>query len=193
MLTAIIATADSERTLIPTLAALVPGSTAGVVSEVIIADGGSRDATRDIADEAGCHFVVSSAPLGARLNEAAMLAKAPWLLFLRPGSVPDVTWIAEATRFIEETQLTGKAQSRAAVFRRAPAMGAARPVLFEALALLGATLGARSQPQQGLLIAKSFYRSVGGHRGADDTETDLLRRLGGRRIALLRSGVIVPN
>src|SRR4051812_30294800 len=106
MLTAIIATHESERTLIPTLAALVPGSTAGLVSEVIIADGGSRDATRDIADEAGCQFMVSPAALGTRLNEAAVGAKAPWLLFLRPGSVPDVTWIAEVTRFIEETQLT---------------------------------------------------------------------------------------
>jgi len=193
MLTAIIATAESERTLIPTLAALVPGSTAGVVTEVIITDAGSRDATRDIADEAGCHFIVSGAPLGARLNEAAMLAKAPWLLFLRPGSVPDVTWIAEATRFIEEIQLTGKAQSRAAVFRRAPATGAARPVPFEALALLGAALGARPKPQQGLIIAKSFHRSLGGHRGAEDAETDLLRRLGSRRLALLRSGVIAPD
>jgi hypothetical protein len=193
MLTSIIPTYESERTLIPTLAALVPGSTAGLLSEVIVADGGSRDATAEIAEEAGCHLMVSAGPVGIRLNEAAAKARAPWLLFLRPGSVPDITWIAEVGRFIEETQLTGKTEARAAIFRRAAAAGATRPVLLEALALLGAALGGRARPQQGLLIAKSFYRSLGGHKNGAQPEADFLRRIGGRRLALLRSGVITPE
>ena len=45
MFSIIIATHDSERALVPTLAALVPGATAGIVREVIVADGGSRDET----------------------------------------------------------------------------------------------------------------------------------------------------
>ena len=43
MLSVIIATLNSERPLVATLAALVPGATAGLVSEVLIADGGSGD------------------------------------------------------------------------------------------------------------------------------------------------------
>ena len=45
MLSVVIATQESERTLVPTLSALVPGVVAGMVREVIVADAGSRDAT----------------------------------------------------------------------------------------------------------------------------------------------------
>ena len=57
MFSIIIATHDSERALVPTLAALVPGATAGIVREVIVADGGSRDETEQVADIAGCRFL----------------------------------------------------------------------------------------------------------------------------------------
>ena len=60
MFSIVIATHDSERALVPTLAALVPGATAGIVREVIVADGGSRDKTEEVADIAGCRFFVSS-------------------------------------------------------------------------------------------------------------------------------------
>ena len=57
MLSVIIATLDSERALVPTLAALVPGATAGLISEVLLADGGSADDTATVADVAGCNFM----------------------------------------------------------------------------------------------------------------------------------------
>jgi glycosyltransferase involved in cell wall biosynthesis len=53
MLSVVIATHNSERALLPTLAALVSGAAAGIVREVIVADAGSRDATAAIADGAG--------------------------------------------------------------------------------------------------------------------------------------------
>ena len=75
-------------------------------------------------------------------------------------------------------------ETQAAVFRARGGRG--RSQLAEAFALIGAALGARPKPSQGLLIAKSLYQSLGGH-GADaaDPEADLLRRLGRRRIATL--------
>src|ERR1051325_9362224 len=93
MLSIIIPTHDSERPLVHTLAALVPGATAGLVREVIVADGGSRDGTEQVADIAGCVFFSSAKPLGTRLNDAAAKARGEWLMFLRPGAVPGVTWI----------------------------------------------------------------------------------------------------
>src|ERR1700745_3973721 len=54
MLSVIIATDESERALVATLAALVPGATAGAVREVIVADKGSRDPTAEAAEHAGC-------------------------------------------------------------------------------------------------------------------------------------------
>src|SRR5260221_148159 len=118
MLSVVIATENAERILVPTLAALVPGATAGIVREVIVADAGSSDATTLIADAAGCRIDVTPGPLGHRLRRAAASARAPWLLFLRPGAVPDSTWVEETRRFIEHAELGGRADAQAAAFRR---------------------------------------------------------------------------
>jgi glycosyltransferase involved in cell wall biosynthesis len=187
MLSVVIATENAERILIPTLAALVPGAMAGVVREVIVADAGSSDATAMIADAAGCRIDVTQAPLGERLRRAAGNARAAWLLFLRPGAVPDLTWTDEARRFIEQAELGGREGVRAAAFRRnveADTLGAA---VVQGLRLMAAALGGKPQ-HQGLLISKTLYERSGGHPGDDsDPEGKFLRRLGRRRIVVLRS------
>jgi hypothetical protein len=53
---------------------------------------------------------------------------------------------------------------------------------------LASALGARPRPEQGLLIAKEFYAALGGHsETAADAETDLIARIGRRRIVRLPS------
>jgi hypothetical protein len=193
MISVIIATNESEQLLLPTLAALVPGAMVGLVGDVIVADAGSRDGTAAVADVAGCRFEVMQGSLGSRLQQAAAMARAPWLLFLRPGSMPDVTWIDEASRFVRDAQFGARTVARAAVFRRAPAGASARPIVLEAFALLAAALGARPRPDQGLLVSKELYNAVGGHRDGGDPETELLHRLGRRRIVLLRSSVAMAR
>ncbi len=185
MLSVVIATKDVERALVPTLGALVPGAAAGVVREVILADAGSQDQTGAVGDIAGCRIIVSAEPLGLRLSAAAETARDSWLMFLRPGIVLDSTWIEEIARFIENAERSGHAQ--AAVFRSAPKPGSQRPALIEALSLLRLSAGARPRPDQGLVIAKPLYRSLGGHAAGSEPEEDLLRRLGRRRISILRS------
>jgi hypothetical protein len=183
VISVVIGTRDSEALLVSTLAALVPGAVAGVVSEVIVADGGSTDDTEKVADVAGCRFVASDEPLGARLCAAAATARAHWLLFLQPGSVPGSRWIEEVQRFVHEAQHEGWSQ-RAAVFRPRRSRSHLAAVLNHFMS----ALGARPRPDQGLLIAKPHYDAIGGHR-ADrrDPEVDLLRRVGRRRIEVLRS------
>jgi glycosyltransferase involved in cell wall biosynthesis len=187
MLSAIIATEESERTLVPTLAALVPGATAGLLGEVIVADGGSRDATAEVADIAGCRFMRSPASLGARLKAAAVSTRTPWLLFLRAGCVPEPDWIAATERFIDATDLLDGA-ARAAVFRPPGAADLLHPRLSEVIALLRVIVGGGPKPEQGLLIARRFYDQIGGHPDGADTETAILRKLGRRRIEMLSSG-----
>ena len=155
MFSVIIPTKDSERPLVPTLAALVPGATAGIVREVIVADGGSRDETAGVADVAGCRFFTSSEPLGARLSAAAKDARGAWLMFLPPGAVPEPTWIDESIRFTESTDLLGS--PRSAVF-------ALRSGGFAAL--IRRLSGALPRPAQGLMLPKLLYDQVGGHRAA---------------------------
>ncbi len=190
MISVVIATHNSERQLVPTLTALVPGALAGFVREVIVADGGSSDGTATVADVAGCPFVVPLEPPGARLSASARSARAPWLLFLQPGTVPDAIWLEETSRFVEETEFGERAQARAAVFRPAAHVNSRRPLMVEALALFAAALGALPRPGQGLIISKRFYDRLGGHRiDRADAEQDLLARIGRRRLVMLRSGV----
>ena len=179
MLSVIIATLDSERALVRTLAPLVSGATSGLITEVLVADAGSRDDTAAVADVAGCNFLVAEGSLGKRLKKAATAARAPWLLFLRPGTILDTPWVGDAHGFVERPA----GGFAAAVFRRAVP---ARSGLGEALSHLAAALGSRPRPEQGLLVSQDFYAQVGGHsEDAADPEADLLRRIGRRRIALL--------
>jgi glycosyltransferase involved in cell wall biosynthesis len=186
MLSVIIATDESERALVATLAALVPGATAGAIREVIVADKGSRDQTAEVADVAGCRVLVTPAPLAGRLRAAAAVARAGWLMFLRPGIAPDVTWIPEVMRFVEQAELAADSRPRAAVFS---------PDLSQAtnpLARLQSLLRRRRRPEQGVLVAKRLYDSLGGHRdGVADCEADLLHRLGRKRITVLRAPAIM--
>jgi glycosyltransferase involved in cell wall biosynthesis len=184
MLSTIIAAYESERTLVPTLAALVPGATAGLLGDVIVADGGSTDSTSEVADIAGCRFVSSTAPLGVRLKAAAASTRTPWLMFLRAGTVPEPGWIAATERFIEAAERLDGA-TRAAVFRPPGAVDLLHPRLSELAALLRVMFGGGAKPEQGLLIARRFYDEIGGHPAADDTETAVLSRIGRRRIVML--------
>jgi glycosyltransferase involved in cell wall biosynthesis len=194
MLSVVIATENAERILVPTLAALVPGATAGIVREVIVADAGSSDATAMIADAAGCRIDVMTAPLGHRLRQAAASARAAWILFLRPGAVPDWTWTEETRRFIERAERGGRADARAATFRRTSEADTLGSAIAEGLGLVAAALGAQPRPQQGLLISKTLYERAGGHLGEDaDPERKFLRRLGRSRIVLLRSRTMMAQ
>ena len=183
MISVVIPTHESERLLAHTLAALVPGALDGVLREVIVADAGSKDGTAKVADVAGCRFLVIPGERGARLAAAAATARADWLWFVQPGCIPGTNWIDELHRFVRESELTG-GETQAAVFRARGGRG--RSQLAEAFALIGAALGAKPKPSQGLLIAKSLYQSLGGYKAdASDPEADLLRRLGRGRITTL--------
>jgi glycosyltransferase involved in cell wall biosynthesis len=196
MLSVVILTLNSERSLVPTLAVLVQGAMSGLVREAIVSDGGSTDATSEVADYAGCVVLVSAAPLGARLAAAAAAARSPWLMFLRAGAVLDAAWLDETANHIERARSSANAEANsaagpgsAAVFRKTAGGGAASS-LRGAISLLGFGSWGRAHPDQGLLIPTQLYREIGGHRAASaDPEADLLARLGRRRIVMLRSGV----
>ena len=182
MFSVIIPTADSERALVPTLAALVPGATAGIVREVIVTDAESRDQTGEVADIAGCRFVTSSKPLGVRLNEAAATARGDWLMFLRPGCVPGPTWIDETIAFVDE--IGRRNRPNAAIFQ---------PETTTVLDILAHTFRRPVSPQQGLIIAKAFYLELGGHPDTASPEAAFLRRIGRRQIATLRTQVTLTD
>jgi len=166
MISVLIPTQNSERVLVPTLAALVPGSAEGLVREVVLADGGSTDGTAGIADAAGCEFRVLKGDRPTRLLAAAQGARGSWLLLLGPASVLEEGWTREAAKFIESTERAGQAERRAATFRLAIDDFGFTPRLKEFAASARLAILGRTRPDHGLLIAKRFYESRGGKVGS---------------------------
>src|SRR5262245_65753953 len=114
-LSAIISTHESERSLVPTLSALVPAAATGLVADVVIADANSRDATAEVADIAGCRFMASHDPIGARLKAAAAATRSPWLRFLRAGAVPQPGWMDATDQLISTTAAADGPKDRKSV------------------------------------------------------------------------------
>src|SRR5690349_12018310 len=112
MLSVIISTGNNERGTVATLAALVPGATAGVIADVVLLDPAGSEAIRRIADVAGCEVLVwpsgDDGAAGDGLASAARQTRAPWLLFLQAGAVLQQGWIEETMAFIETS--AGNAQ-----------------------------------------------------------------------------------
>ncbi|MBB3973473.1 glycosyltransferase [Hansschlegelia beijingensis] len=194
MLSVLIPTCNHERALVPTLSTLVPGAADGLVRDVTIVDGGSTDATPEVADLAGCHFVRGGGLRGDRLDEAARAAKGPWLLFLEPGVALDEGWQREVRSLLDALERQGSADRRAAVFRYGLDGFGGKVRLAEMLADVAGLLTGLPRTEQGLLIHKRFYEKLGGYRPLPAMEdADLIRRIGRRRIVALRARALAPT
>ena len=157
MLSVIIATLDSERALVPTLAALVPGATAGLISEVLLVDGGSTDDTATVADVAGCNFMTVEGPLG-RTIESGRGNGARAMAFVPAAWHHSRSALGRRGGYFIEQPPPERTRRRVSA-RRAGAVAALRE-------------GCRSsrppsapcpRPEQGLIISKQFYAELGGH------------------------------
>ena len=94
MISVIVQTLNNERTLSACLAALVPGAVDAIVTEVIVVDGGSSDATLDIVEDAGAKRADSVAA-------AVAAAKSDWLLLLPATLRLETGWDAEAAAHVQ--------------------------------------------------------------------------------------------
>jgi glycosyltransferase involved in cell wall biosynthesis len=192
MISVIIATRDDETRLAMSLAALVPAAMEGLVREVIVVDRGSRDGTAVVADAAGCRFLEASDPNKDARRLAAEAARSDWLLFLPPGAILATGWQSDAMAFLDESIESGAGRGRAACFRLGRMEQGARARIGELLAALRTRLFAAPHEVQGLLLSAALYRRLGGHRDLPAfAEIDLTRRIGRRRLSLLRARALV--
>lgn len=190
MISVVIPTLDAEAGLTATLSALVPAVVQGVVREVIIADGGSRDATEEIADIAGAEFIRASDGRGSQLAAGAEVARSDWLLFLHADTVLQPGWEQEAAAFMERVD-SGSRPHAAAAFSFALNDFGARPRFLEAVVGLRCALFRFPYGDQGLLIPKRLYDALGGYRPLPVMEdVDLVRRIGRRRLVMMRSRAV---
>ncbi len=158
-----------------------------LVGEVVVADGGSRDATREIAVQYGARVIDAPSGRGAQLAAGATRITAPWLLFLHADTWLAPGWAEAARGFIADP---GNA-ARAAAFRftlddTAPAARRLEVVVAWRSRALALPYG-----DQGLLIARAFYDSLGGFRPLPLMEdVELVRRIGRARLTLLDAAAV---
>lgn len=185
MISVIVPTLNAAHQLGPTLAALVPASVEGLISEVIIADGGSVDGTDRIADAWGAKFIQAERGRGSQLGAGAAEAQKPWLLFLHADTRLEPGWEHAARRLMEEDE------GRAGAFRFRLADRGVSPRLVEAGVALRCALLSLPYGDQGLLISRKLYDEIGGFRPIPIMEdVDLVRRLGRRRLAILDAAAV---
>ncbi len=163
--------------VIPTLnaAAILPaciGRLAGA-DEILVVDGGSRDATVEVARAAGARVIVAPRGRGTQLKAGGEAARGDWLLFLHADTLLGAGWRAA----VEAHQ--AKRPRSAACFRFRLDDDAWQARLIERgvaarVRLLGLPYG-----DQGLLVPRLLYEKVGGFRPLPLMEdVDLVRRLG---------------
>jgi rSAM/selenodomain-associated transferase 2 len=187
MISVIIPTLNAERTLVHTLAALVPAVVQGVVQEAIVVDGGSTDDTSAIAESAGTHLIGSEPGRGRQLAAGAAAAKGDWLLFLHADTVLEPGWVQEADSFMERIAL-GKRKCAAASFRFTLDDDGFLPRVLEWLVRWRCSLFALPYGDQGLLIPRTLYAELGGFKPIPLMEdVDLVRRLKRRQLVMLKS------
>ncbi len=176
---------DSAADLGRCLEALDSG--ASLVGEVVVADGGSTDATREVAARHGARVIATARGRGAQLAAGAAAVTSPWLLFLHADTRLAPGWAEAARRFIADSANA----ERAAAFRFALNDDAPAARRLEAVVAWRSRALALPYGDQGLLIARSFYDALGGFRPLPLMEdVELVRRIGRARLTLLDAAAV---
>ena len=131
----------------------------GSEMEILLADGGSSDATPEIAVLAGAHLIkVYPSGRGRQLRAAAAQAHGDWLLFLHADSRLPLQWFKSVSSLLRSSGAAADAWYFD--FRIAPST-ASRRLLEQAVALRSRWLQ-RPYGDQGLLLHRELYDRCGG-------------------------------
>lgn len=183
-LSVIVPVLNAADRLGPCLGALGEALFDGLIAELILVDGGSSDAIADVADGVGARLVRAPRGRGRQLAAGARVAQGDWFLFLHADSVPAEGWHLAVRAHMAE------APGHAGYFRLGFDVdhGAARAVAFWAnwrARWLGLPYG-----DQGLVVPRGLYETVGGYPEIDLMEdVALARRLRGR-LRPIRAGIV---
>ncbi len=182
MISVVIPTLNAEPHLVRTLAALVPAAVDGIVKEAVIVDGGSTDKTMRIAEQAGAQLVTCPPSRGGQLKAGAQEARFSWLLFLHADTVLEPAWTDEASEHIARIEERRRPDT-AGVFRFLLDDVGVAPRMIEKGVAIRSRLMALPFGDQGLLISRKLYDSIGGFTDMPLMEdVDIVRRLGRKRI-----------
>ncbi len=154
----IIPTLNEEQNLRALLADLLAQQDLSL--QLIVADGGSKDHTAEIASSAGAELAVGGAGRGRQMNAGRRRARHPWLLFLHADSrLCDAHLLAGALAHMQQMP-AGSAGHFALRFDR---LTADRARFYRHLEYKsGLNLRGTINGDQGLLIQATFFDQLGG-------------------------------
>ncbi len=183
-LSIIIPTLEAEATLPAALGSLVEGLEAGILREVIVSDGGSRDGTCEIAEAAGCEVIRGAPGRGGQLRRGAAAAGGEWLLFLHADSRLRPGWCRAV-----QAHMKGHPESAGWFALRFDTPGFMPRFVAGWANLRARTLGL-PWGDQGLLIPRALHDEVGGYRDIPLMEDVEMARALSRRLRLRPLGAI---
>ncbi len=177
-LSIVIPTLNAAPGLSRSLPPLAEGLAAGCIRELVIADGGSTDATLAIAEAVGALVIRTAPSRGGQLRAGAAAASGEWMMFLHADTVLPPGWPGIVAAHLE-------GDDRPAFFSlRFDAPGpTARAVA--GWANLRARLFHLPYGDQGLLISRAEYDRLGGYPDIPLMEDVAFARALGRRLTAL--------
>ena len=172
--TVVIPTWNAERTLAATIRSL------GAREDVVVADAGSTDATRAIAEAEGARVVLARKGRGPQIVAGIAAAGKPWVLILHADTRLQSGWRSAAEAHIAADP------GKAGYFRFALDSADPRARRLERMVAWRCRFLGLPYGDQGLLIHRDLLGRVGGMRPLPLMEdVDLVRRLGRRRLVPL--------
>lgn len=155
--------------------------------EIVVADGGSQDGTRELAERLAIRVIGAPRGRGSQLAAGADAARGSWLLFWHADTHPQPGWAGILQAFMDDP----KNRFRAAYARLILNDPSAQARRVEALANLRAEMLGLPYGDQGLLISAEYYEYLGGYRPIELMEdVDLVRRIGTKRLTLLPTAAV---
>lgn len=150
----IVPTLNAERCLGRCLTSLMAGLEAGLIRELIVSDGGSTDATVEIAKAWGAEVIEGKPSRGAQLARGCDIAKGRWFLVLHADTFLSDGWVQPVFQHLQN--------AKAGWFRLAFDDGGFAGQGVASWANLRSRMGL-PYGDQGLLLPASLYRDVGGY------------------------------
>ncbi|RVV99571.1 glycosyltransferase [Mesobaculum littorinae] len=155
-LSIVIPTLNAADALAAASVPLVEGVSEGLVREMVVADGGSTDATRRVAEDLGAAWVPGPAGRGGQIARGVAAARGDWLLILHADCHLPRGWTDSVARHM------GQSPERAGYFRLAFRATGLPPRLVAGWANLRAARLGLPYGDQGLLIARDVLARAGG-------------------------------
>jgi rSAM/selenodomain-associated transferase 2 len=184
----VIPTLNAAEPLRECLAAVAGARMQGLVTEVVVADGGSTDGATNVAAEEGARLVRASGGRGGQLVAGCAAATGAWLLVLHADTRLEKGWEAAVRRHIAERP------DKAGWFRFRLDDPAEIARVWERGVNVRSRLFGLPYGDQGLLISQPLYDAVGGYRAQPLMEdVDLVRRLGRARLAEIPARAVTSS